>query len=132
MRAVYERYKAQSFGRFNSICRPSWPCWKIVSSGPNRTGSLPMTSYRRSNLKQERMVINHERICENEMCENPGVKEVPVSVHKPSDQKRTFCVACEEAYTIGCQHAGWAFKRWNSGSWRLPIRDHELCPDPHQ
>jgi hypothetical protein len=42
--------------------------------------------------------------CENQFCENPGAREVPVSVRKPSDQKRTFCVPCAEAYTIGCQH----------------------------
>ena len=33
-----------------------------------------------------------KEFCENQHCENPGVKEVPVSVKKPSDQKRTFCV----------------------------------------
>jgi hypothetical protein len=43
--------------------------------------------------------------CQNEYCENPGAKVVPVSVEKPSDQQRTFCVPCEEAYTIGVQHA---------------------------
>ncbi len=42
--------------------------------------------------------------CENEYCENPGAKVVPVSVNKPSDQKRTLCATCEEAYTWGVQH----------------------------
>ena len=42
--------------------------------------------------------------CENQYCENPGAKVVPVSVDKPSDQKRTLCVPCEEAYTWGVQH----------------------------
>ncbi len=42
--------------------------------------------------------------CQNEHCENPGAKVVPVSVRKASDQKRTLCVACEEAYSIGVQH----------------------------
>ena len=42
--------------------------------------------------------------CENPNCESPGFKEVPVSVSKPSDQKRTLCATCEEAYTWGVQH----------------------------
>ena len=45
-----------------------------------------------------------KEFCENEFCENPGAKVVPVSVEKPSDQKRTLCTACEEAYTWGVQH----------------------------
>ena len=43
--------------------------------------------------------------CENPGCENPGAKVVPVSVAQPSDETRTLCVACEEAYTWGVQHA---------------------------
>ncbi len=42
--------------------------------------------------------------CENPNCENPGFKEVAVSVNEPSDQKRTLCATCEEAYTYGVQH----------------------------
>jgi hypothetical protein len=42
--------------------------------------------------------------CDNPNCENPGFKEVPVSVSKPSDQKRTLCATCEEAYSWGVQH----------------------------
>jgi hypothetical protein len=42
--------------------------------------------------------------CENQYCENPGAKVVPVSVSKPSDQRRTLCAPCEEAYTWGVQH----------------------------
>ena len=42
--------------------------------------------------------------CENQYCENPGAKTVQVSVEKPSDQKRTLCIPCEEAYTWGVQH----------------------------
>ena len=42
--------------------------------------------------------------CENQYCENPGAKVVPVSVGQPSDQKRTLRVPCEEAYTWGVQH----------------------------
>jgi len=42
--------------------------------------------------------------CENEHCDNPGAKVVPVSVSKPGDQMRTLCVTCEEAYSWGVQH----------------------------
>ena len=42
--------------------------------------------------------------CENQLCENPSFKEVPVSVDDPADQTRTLCAACEEAYTWGVQH----------------------------
>lgn len=45
-----------------------------------------------------------KKFCDNPNCENPAFKEVPVSVNKPSDQKRTLCVACEEAYSWGVQH----------------------------
>jgi hypothetical protein len=41
--------------------------------------------------------------CENQCCENPGAKVVPVSVRTPSDQQRTLCVTCEEAYSWGVQ-----------------------------
>ena len=44
--------------------------------------------------------------CENDLCENPGTREVPVSVNKVGDEKRTFCTTCEEAYSTGVQH-GW-------------------------
>ena len=42
--------------------------------------------------------------CDNPLCENPGFKEVPVSVRKAGDQRRTLCAPCEEAYTWGIQH----------------------------
>jgi hypothetical protein len=42
--------------------------------------------------------------CENQYCETPGATVVPVSVEKPSDQRRTLCCTCEEAYTWGVQH----------------------------
>jgi hypothetical protein len=47
-----------------------------------------------------------KKFCENPNCESPGFKEVPVSVKKPSDQARTLCATCEEAYTWGVQHGG--------------------------
>jgi hypothetical protein len=45
-----------------------------------------------------------KRFCENPNCDNTAFKEVPVSVHKPSDQKRTLCATCEESYSWGVQH----------------------------
>ena len=42
--------------------------------------------------------------CENQYCDSPGAKVVPVSVEKPSDQKRTLCIPCQEAYIWGVQH----------------------------
>lgn len=43
-----------------------------------------------------------ETYCQNPLCQNQAVKEVPVSVDKPCDQVRAVCAACEEAY--GVQH----------------------------
>ena len=45
-----------------------------------------------------------KEFCENEHCENPGFKQVPVSVIKASDQVRTLCATCEEAHSVGVQH----------------------------
>ncbi len=45
-----------------------------------------------------------EKFCQNPYCETPSVREVPVSVNKPSDQVRAVCATCEEAYTWGVQH----------------------------
>jgi len=45
-----------------------------------------------------------KKYCQNPLCENEAVKEVPVSVEKPSDQVRSLCSACEEPYTWGVQH----------------------------
>ena len=45
-----------------------------------------------------------KEFCENEFCENPGAKVVPVSVNQAADQRRTLCTTCEEAYTWGVQH----------------------------
>jgi len=42
--------------------------------------------------------------CDNPHCESPGFKEVPVSVEKAADQKRTLCAPCEETYSWGVQH----------------------------
>jgi len=45
-----------------------------------------------------------KRFCQNPNCESPAVKEVPVSVNLPSDQKRSLCAGCEETYAWGVQH----------------------------
>jgi hypothetical protein len=45
-----------------------------------------------------------DRYCDNTLCEWPAVKEVPISVERPSDGTRHFCASCEEAYSIGVQH----------------------------
>ncbi|MEN6425880.1 MAG: hypothetical protein ABFE13_10990 [Phycisphaerales bacterium] len=45
-----------------------------------------------------------ERYCQNPLCENEATKIVPVSVDHPSDQKRSLCAVCEEAYSWGVQH----------------------------
>lgn len=50
-----------------------------------------------------------ERYCQNPHCENEAGKVVPVSVDRPSDQKRALCAVCEEVYTWGVQHGGFAF-----------------------
>jgi len=45
-----------------------------------------------------------EEYCQNPLCENEAVKDVPVSVKTASDQMRSLCAVCEEAYTWGVQH----------------------------
>ena len=42
--------------------------------------------------------------CQNENCDSPSVKDVRVSVNRASDEVRSLCATCEEAYTIGVQH----------------------------
>ena len=45
-----------------------------------------------------------EEYCQNPLCENKAIKEVPVSVETASDQTRALCAACEESYSWGVQH----------------------------
>jgi len=45
-----------------------------------------------------------QEYCQNPLCETKAVKDVPVSVERPSDQERSLCAACEESYTWGVQH----------------------------
>lgn len=42
--------------------------------------------------------------CENTYCETEAVYEIPVSVDTPSDEVRSLCTTCFEAYTWGVQH----------------------------
>ena len=42
-----------------------------------------------------------KEFCENEYCENPGAKVVPVSVDKPSDQRRTLCAPLRRGIHLG-------------------------------
>lgn len=44
-----------------------------------------------------------QKYCQNQLCENQAVKQVPVSVREASDQKRSLCAPCEEAYSWGVQ-----------------------------
>jgi len=45
-----------------------------------------------------------EEYCQNPLCENEAVKDVPVSVEMASNQTRALCAACEECYSWGVQH----------------------------
>jgi hypothetical protein len=58
------------------------------------------------------------------LCENQSVKEVPVSVHKPEDQARALCAACEEAYSWGVQHG--KVSAQERKVWVLAIADRGL------
>ena len=45
-----------------------------------------------------------EKYCQNPLCENKAIKEVPVSVQTASDQMRSLCTVCGEVYSWGVQH----------------------------
>jgi hypothetical protein len=45
-----------------------------------------------------------DRYCQNSLCENVAVKQVPVSAAKASDQKRALCATCNGAYNLGVRH----------------------------
>ncbi len=51
-----------------------------------------------------------KKYCQNPLCQNEAVKEVPVSVEKPSDEVRSLCAACEEPYTWGVQHGSMTYE----------------------
>ncbi|HOH65614.1 MAG: hypothetical protein RBS72_21545 [Sedimentisphaerales bacterium] len=45
-----------------------------------------------------------EQYCQNPLCNNEATKVVAVSVDKRSDQRRSLCAVCDEAYSWGVQH----------------------------
>ncbi|MBN1806379.1 MAG: hypothetical protein JW837_14115 [Sedimentisphaerales bacterium] len=45
-----------------------------------------------------------ETYCQNPLCQNQAVREVPVSIEKLNDEVRALCATCEEAYSWGVQH----------------------------
>jgi len=49
-----------------------------------------------------------EKYCQNPLCENKAIVEVPVSVETASDRTRALCAVCEEVYTWGVQHGRFA------------------------
>jgi len=61
-----------------------------------------------------------KRFCENPNCENAAVKKVCVSVALPSDQARSLCATCEEAYAWGVQHG--VMTSWRP-VWVLAVAD---------
>jgi len=67
--------------------------------------------------------------CDNPNCEAPGFKVVPVSVNKPSDQKRTLCATCEEAYTWGVQHGRMTSQ--TKEVWLVAIADRGIVAHVH-
>ena len=70
-----------------------------------------------------------KEFCENPDCESPAFKEVPVSVSKPSDQKRTLCATCEEAYSWGVQHGAMAGKA--KEVWLVAVADRGIVAYVH-
>ena len=51
-----------------------------------------------------------KKYCENSLCKNRSVKEIPVSVRTPADQVMALCATCEEAYSWGVQHGQMAYE----------------------
>lgn len=60
-----------------------------------------------------------EKYCQNPCCDNEAVKDVPVSVNNASDNRRSLCSVCNEAYTWGVQHGRMAMMR--SKIWVLAV-----------
>ncbi|MCP4707033.1 MAG: hypothetical protein GY869_00280 [Planctomycetes bacterium] len=62
-----------------------------------------------------------QRFCDNTYCETEAVEEVPVSVNRSGDQKRSLCATCFEAYTWGVQHGRKTYQ--TKKVWVLAIAD---------
>ena len=65
-----------------------------------------------------------EEYCENPLCRNKSVKEVPVSAGEPGVRKRALCAACEKAYSWGIQHGRFSGRKRQM--WVLAIADKGL------
>jgi hypothetical protein len=65
-----------------------------------------------------------EKYCQNPLCEAEAVKEVKVSVRKPSDEKRALCACCEEVFVWGMQHGKKLSRRQKA--WILAIADRGI------
>ena len=59
--------------------------------------------------------------CENTNCKNRSTKEVPISVDKLSDETRSLCATCQEAYSWGLQHGTMVSK--HKQLWLVAIAD---------
>jgi hypothetical protein len=65
-----------------------------------------------------------ERYCQNSLCENEAVKEVPVSMAGASDQKWALCRACKQAYDWGVRHGRMTPNR--KRIWVLAVADRGI------
>ena len=62
-----------------------------------------------------------ESNCQNDLCKNRAVTQVPVSINKPSDAKRALCNTCEQAYRWGVRHGRMTAQR--RSLWVLAVAD---------
>ena len=62
-----------------------------------------------------------EKYCQNTLCHAEPVKEVEVSVKKPSDERRSLCARCKEVFDWGVQHGKMLWRKRKQ--WILAIAD---------
>ena len=65
-----------------------------------------------------------KKYCQNPLCDAEAVKQVKVSVKKPSDERRSLCARCEEAFVWGVQHGKKLSRRQRQ--WILAIADRGI------
>ena len=65
-----------------------------------------------------------EKYCQNPLCDAEAVKQVKVSVKKPSDERRSLCACCEEVFVWGVQHGKKLSRRQRQ--WILAIADRGI------
>ncbi len=65
-----------------------------------------------------------ETYCQNPLCQNQAFKEVPISVAKASDRRRSLCATCEQVYTWGVRHG--QMTRHRKKVWVLAIADRGM------